>query len=182
MRESIAALSTPVGISGLAVIRLSGPACQEAVRLCLGNPPWEPRRLHTASFRHPANGETLDALTFHVLPGPASPTGEDVLELFPHGNPLLVESILDALLALPEVRPAEPGEFTRRALENGKIDLLQAEAVGELIHAETRAALRNARRLLRGELSETLRGLRDRLIELSARLRTIRGSFVRNPT
>jgi tRNA modification GTPase len=172
--DTIAALSTPPGVSGLAVIRLSGPACGDAVRLCLGRTTWTPRLLHAAAFRDgardPSGGVVLDHLTFHVLPGPNSPTGEDVLEIFPHGNPLLVESVLRALLRLPGVRPAEPGEFTRRALENGRMDLIQAEAVGELIHAQTRAALTNARRLLAGELSGRLRALRDSLLDLSARL------------
>jgi tRNA modification GTPase TrmE len=166
--DTIAALSTPPGVSGLAVLRLSGPACGEAVRLCLGGRKWKPRMLHAAPFE--ADGEILDHLTFHVLPGPHSPTGEDVLEIFPHGNPLLLETLLRALLRVPGVRPAEPGEFTRRALENGRIDLIQAEAVGELIHAQTRAALANARRLLAGELSGRLRALRDGLLDLSARL------------
>jgi tRNA modification GTPase len=177
MTDTIAALSTPPGISGLAVIRLSGPACAEAARLCLGRADWKPRVLHAAAFRDPQTGETLDQLAFHVLPGPESPTGEDVLEIFPHGNPLLIEALLRALLRLPGapgsaplVRMAEPGEFTRRAFENGRIDLVQAEAVGALIHAQTRAALRNAGRLLAGELSGRLRGLRDRLLDLSARL------------
>jgi tRNA modification GTPase len=168
--DTIAALSTPPGVAGLAVLRLSGPACGEAVRLCLGRTDWKPRVLHAASFQDPESGEVLDQLAFHMLPGPKSPTGEDVLEIFPHGNPLLVETLLRALLRLPGVRPAEPGEFTRRALENGRIDLIQAEAVGELIHAQTRAALDNARRLLAGELSGRLRALRDNLLDLSARL------------
>ncbi|MCD6025115.1 MAG: tRNA modification GTPase TrmE [Fibrobacteria bacterium] len=168
--DTIAALSTPPGVSGLAVLRLSGPACGEAARLCLGRREWTPRLLHAATFRDPAGGEPLDSLSFHMLPGPNSPTGEDVLEIFPHGNPLLLETLLRALLRVPGVRPAEPGEFTRRALENGRIDLIQAEAVGELIHAQTRAALANARRLLAGELSGRLRTLRDNLLDLSARL------------
>ncbi len=167
--DTIAATATPPGISGLAVIRLSGPACAEAARVCLGRAHWKPRVLHTAAFRG-SDGEILDRLTFHFLPGPGSLTGEDVLEIFPHGNPLLVESILRALLRLPGLRPAEPGEFTRRAFENGKIDLVQAEAVGELTHAQNRAALRNAQRLLDGELSAKFRSLRDALLDLSARL------------
>jgi tRNA modification GTPase len=170
MSDTIVALSSPPGVSGLAVIRLSGPACAEAVRLCLGRTEWKPRALHTATFLDPASAEPLDQLAFHMLPGPDSPTGEDVLEIFPHGNPLLIETMLRALLRVPGTRVAEPGEFTRRSFENGRIDLVQAEGVGALIHAQTRAALRNARRLLEGELSGQLRDLRDRLLDLSARL------------
>ena len=167
---TIAALSTPPGVSGLAVVRLSGPACAEAARACLGRADWKPRVLHAAAFVDPRSGETLDQLAFHMLPAPHSPTGEDVLEIFPHGNPIVVESILRALLALPEVRPAEPGEFTRRAFENGRLDLVQAEGLGALVHARSRAAARNALRLLQGEFSGRLRALRDRLLDLSARL------------
>ncbi len=170
MTETIVALSTPPGVSGLAVIRLSGPACADVARDCLGRSTCKPRMLHTASFRDPENGRVLDALAFHLLPGPASPTGEDVLEIFPHGNPLILEALLRVLLRHPGVRAAEPGEFTRRAFENGRIDLVQAEAVGELVHAQSRAALDNARRMLSGELSEQLRGLRDQLLDLSARV------------
>jgi tRNA modification GTPase len=101
---------------------------------------------------------------------PASFTGEDILEIQPHGNPLLLESLLRALLTHPDVRLAEPGEFTRRAFEHGKLDLIQAEALGELLQAESQAALRNAARKLDGALSKPLRALRDSLIDLSLRL------------
>jgi len=180
---TIVALSTPPGTSGLAVVRVSGPACADVVRQCLRRTAWTPRVLHAAAFYEPVHGhgatdnprnhasdEPLDRLAFHMLPGPGSPTGEDVLELFPHGNPLLVETILRALLRVPGTRLAEPGEFTRRAFEHGRIDLVQAEGLGALVHAQSLAALRNARRLLEGELSGRLRGLRDRLLDLSARL------------
>jgi tRNA modification GTPase len=132
--------------------------------------------MHHASFRDPATGEILDRLNFVFMPGPGSPTGEDVLEIYPHGNMLLVERILEAALrsdpgpASGPIRLAGPGEFTRRALENGRIDLLQAEAVGELIHAQTLDALRNARRLVAGELAGPLKALRDDLLDLSVRL------------
>lgn len=173
MTDTIVALSTPPGVSGLAVVRLSGPACAEVARAFLGRADWKPRALHAAAFTDPRTGEILDRLAFHLLPGPNSPTGEDVLEIFPHGNPLLVEAILRALTGaadLPGIRLAEPGEFTRRAFENGRLDLVQAEGVGALAHAQSRAALRNALRLLEGELSGRLRALRDRLLDLSARL------------
>lgn len=174
--DTIVALSTPPGTSGLAVVRLSGPGCADVARVFLGRTTWTPRMLHVAAFRDPAEGagaEPLDRLAFHLLPGPASPTGEDVLELFPHGNPLLVEAIVRALLRadIPGgIRMAEPGEFTRRAFENERIDLVQAEGVAALVHARSLAALRNARRLLDGELSARLRALRDQLLDLSARL------------
>lgn len=189
--DTIIALSTPPGASGLAVVRLSGPSCRAVAAACLGRPGPKPRQMHHAPFRDPATGEILDRLNFVFMPGPRSPTGEDVLEIFPHGNMLLVERILEAVLGLVPgaadpatasasatagpaapgpIRLAGPGEFTRRALENGRIDLLQAEAVGELIHAQTLDALRNAQRLVSGELAAPLKALRDDLLDLSVRL------------
>jgi tRNA modification GTPase len=207
--DSIVACSTPHGTSGIAVLRLSGPACRAVAAACLGRPEPVPRHVYHGAFRTPGAGaavpaasasagpgpapsavpaagtatrspagpvaalpagEVLDRLNYVFFPAPASATGEDVLEIYPHGNPLLVAKILAALCAMPGVRPAAPGEFTRRAFENGKIDLLQAEAVGQLIHAETVAALRNARRVSEGALSGPLRALRDALVDLSVRL------------
>lgn len=200
--DTIVALSTPAGTSGLAVIRLSGPACLAAAALCLGRSRPRSRHMHHAPFRDPGRpgdpggpggGETVDNLNYVYLPGPGTATGEDMLEIYPHGNMLLVERIMDVILALPrqpgwaaagraegaaastgeapgDIRLAGPGEFTRRALENGKLDLLQAEAVGDLIHAQTLDALRNARRIASGELAGPLRALRESLVELSARL------------
>lgn len=186
MNDTIVACSTPPGTSGLAVLRISGPACRAVASACLGRSEPVPRHVYHGPFRAgppgtpssgavplsswDAPGEVLDRLNYVFFPGPASSTGEDVLELTPHGNPLLVDRILQALLAQPGVRLAAPGEFTRRAFENGKIDLLQAEAVGQLIHAETVQALRNARRMAEGALSAPLRALRDGLVDLSVRL------------
>lgn len=179
--DSIVALSTPPGTSGLAVVRLSGPASLAVAAACLGRSAPKPRHMHHGAFRAPtlasaeaigsgSPGEILDRLNYVFMPGPGSSTGEDVLEIYPHGNLLLVERILEAILAVPGTRLAGPGEFTRRALENGKIDLLQAEAIGELIHAQTRDALRNAQRIVAGELAEPLQALRDGLVDLSVRM------------
>ncbi|MDB5103351.1 MAG: tRNA modification GTPase MnmE [Fibrobacteres bacterium] len=181
--ETIVALSTPPGTSGLAVIRLSGPACLSVARVHLGRGEPVPRHVYYGAFRGrapgaPASGmpsahsagEILDRLNFVHFPAPASSTGEDVLELYPHGNMLLVDRILKALLDHPGVRLAGPGEFTRRSFESGKVDLLQAEAVGQLIHAQTVSALRNAQRIADGDLSAPLKGLRDSLVDLSVRL------------
>lgn len=198
VRETIVALSTPPGTSGLGVIRISGPACRAVAVACLGRRDPEPRHVYYGTFRDPDGGapdggapeggapdrlapeaagvtespasEVLDRLNFVFFPGPASSTGEDVLELYPHGNPLILERLLKALLARPGVRLAEPGEFTRRAFETNKIDLLQAEAVGQLIHAETVQALKNAQRMAAGELRVPLAELRDGLVDLSVRL------------
>ncbi|MBW8888948.1 MAG: tRNA modification GTPase [Fibrobacteres bacterium] len=179
--DTIVACSTPPGTSGLAVLRLSGPACRTVAAACLGRPDPLPRHVYHGPFRVPSTGsgshslavvpgEILDRLNFVFFSAPASATGEDVLEIYPHGNPLLIGRILAVLSSIAGVRPAAPGEFTRRAFEQGKIDLLQAEAVGQLIHAETVEALRNARRVAEGALSAPLKALREGLVDLSVRL------------
>ena len=146
--QTIAALSSPPGTSGLAVVRLSGPDTLSAVKACLRMENPESHRMTFARFHHPDSGEQLDQLNYVWMAAPRTSTGEDVLELYPHGNPYLIEKILESLLAVPGVRLAEPGEFTRRALENGKLDLLQAEAVGELLQATNAASLQNAQKTL----------------------------------
>jgi tRNA modification GTPase len=167
--DTIVALSTPAGTSGLAILRLSGPACRSILGIHFGRQDCEARHVYYGSFRT-LQAEPIDRLNFVLFPRPASSTGEDVLEIYPHGNMLIVDQMLKSLLAHEGVRLAEAGEFTRRGFENGKIDLLQAEAIGELIHAQTIEALKNAQRIVGGALSGPLKVLRDDLLDLSARL------------
>lgn len=140
---TIYALSTPPGRAGIAVIRISGKAARNALdALCHGRMP--ARRV--ASFRrlrHPMTAEVLDEAVVLWLPGPASFTGEDVAELHVHGGRAVVAGVLDALAAFG-LRLAEPGEFTRRAFGNGKIDLTEAEGLADLINAETAYQRRQA--------------------------------------
>ncbi len=140
---TIYALSTPPGRAGIAVIRISGKAARNALdALCHGRMP--ARRV--ASFRrlrHPTTAEVLDEAVVLWLPGPASFTGEDVAELHVHGGRAVVAGVLDALAAFG-LRLAEPGEFTRRAFGNGKIDLTEAEGLADLINAETAFQRRQA--------------------------------------
>lgn len=119
---------------------------------------------------NPRDGSAIDHLLAVFFPGPHSYTGEDSLELFPHGNPLLLRRLVQAIRSLDGVRLAEPGEFTRRAFLNGKLDLLQAEAVGELLHATAENALHNARRQLEGALSRQIKALAQSVRDLSVRL------------
>lgn len=170
MTGTIAALSTPPGVSGLAVVRLSGPGCREVAALCLRNVSPEPHRMQYGRMRHPQSGEVLDRLNYVFYAGPKSPTGEDMLELFTHGNPLLIDNVLQALTAIDGVRLARAGEFTLRACENGKLDWVQAEGLLALVHAQSQAALRHAGRVLDGALSQRLRTLRQKLIDLLVRL------------
>lgn len=170
--STIAAPATPMGRSGVAMVRLSGPDARRiAEAVCPGGPPWRPRR---ASLRT-AVGEDgpIDALLVVWMPGPRSFTGEDVVELSCHGNPVIVELLLSALIEAG-ARMARPGEFTRRALLNGRTTLLGAEALRSLIAATSpagvalaQAGMQGATDALSGELTETLL---DLAAELEARL------------
>ena len=147
--HTIFALSSGRGKSGVAVVRLSGPDAGTALdRLAGGRP--QPRR---ASFRVLSDGESmLDEALVLWFPKPHSFTGEDVAELHLHGSVATVEAVLRALGNQPGHRPAEPGEFTRRALENEQLDLVQVEGLSDLIEAETEAQRRQALRVLSGAL------------------------------
>ncbi len=164
LSDPIAALATPPGRSALAVIRLSGTgALAVAARVIDGFHPDRPRTAVLATFRTP-DGEPIDRGLYTVFPGPDSYTGEDVVELSCHGGLLAPARLLSALHAAG-ARPASPGEFTRRAVINGKLDLVQAEAVGDLIDAVAPAQARAALRQLDGGLSRRLTELRHALVE-----------------
>ena len=169
LSDPIAALATPPGRSALAVVRLSGRGAFEVARqVVAGFRPDRARRATLATFRS-SDGTPIDRGVYTVFPEPASYTGEDMVELSCHGG-LAVPSRLLAALCAAGARPAHPGEFTRRAVLNGKLDLVQAEAVGDLIDAATPAQARAALGQLDGGLSRRLLKLRDQLIELQALL------------
>lgn len=166
-RDTIAAPATAAARSALAVVRLSGPLVTSLTRSRIGRP--LEHRLATFARWKTRDGALLDEVVATFWQGPASYTGEDVLELSLHGNPLLVRALLDDL-ALDGVRLAAPGEFTRRAVENGKLGLSRAEAVAAVVDAETRSALQAARHQLSGGLEPVARELRQRLLDASALL------------
>ncbi len=172
--RTIVAPSTPNGVSAIAVVRVSGPQVQEVLRQVLGKDlekgSIRVREMTRAGARDPRTGEPLDDLMCCVFLGPKSYTGEDVLEIFPHGNPLLVRHLVEAIRSVAGVRLADPGEFTRRAFEAGKIDLVQAEAIGQLLHATVESGLRNAERLLAGRLSQQITSLVEAVKKISALL------------
>ena len=169
LSDPIAALATPPGRSALAVIRVSGAgAFAVAAGVIGGFRTDRPRVALLASFRDAA-GKAIDRGLYVVFPGPASYTGEDLVELSCHGG-LLAPSRLLAALHAAGARPAAPGEFTRRAVLNGKLDLVQAEAVGDLIDATAPAQARAALRQLDGDLSRRLAELRESLLETQALL------------
>ena len=161
--ELIAAIATPAGRGGIGIVRLSGPDLSRVIDGVVGRA-LKPRVATSANFVG-AHGETLDQGLALYFPAPASYTGETVLELHGHGGPAVLAQILRRCLDLG-ARLAEPGEFTKRAFLNGKIDLAQAEGVADLIDAATATAARAAARSLSGAFSAEIRALVDRLTEL----------------
>jgi tRNA modification GTPase len=160
--HTIAAVATPPGRGGIGVIRISGPDTPRIAEHLLGDVP-EPRRAALRIFRD-QEGEMLDAGIALFFPAPASFTGEDVLELQGHGGPVILDMLLARVLALG-ARLAEPGEFSRRAFLNDKIDLTQAEAIADLIDSASSEAARAALRSLQGEFSLAVRSLTEAVIE-----------------
>lgn len=168
--DTIAALATPVGRSALALLRVSGGDCGRILRAVTHGLPAEiePRRPHLVSFVDAA-GQTLDRGLATFFAGPASSTGEDVAELSIHGSPVVAQRMLAALIAAG-ARGARPGEFTERAFLLGKMDLLEAEAVRDLIEARTEAAARLSAHRLEGALSRQLCEIRKDLAAAAAAL------------
>ncbi|WP_330083707.1 tRNA uridine-5-carboxymethylaminomethyl(34) synthesis GTPase MnmE [Methylocystis iwaonis] len=165
--DTIFALGTGPGRAAIAVIRLSGQAVQQVLTDVTGGVP-DPRVLRLATLRDPANGEELDrGLTF-FFPAPHSATGEDYAELHLHGGRAVVDGVLSALSRRPGLRMAEPGEFARRGFANGKLDLSQAEALADLIDAQTEAQRRQALRIAGGALRREVERWRASLIEALA--------------
>ena len=163
--NTVVALSTPKGRGALAVIRLSGPRAIAISQRLARVDEFEPRRATLMRLRSVADEEVLDQVLLTCFPAPHSLTGEDVVEISCHGSPAIVRRIVDATLKLGAVLAA-PGEFTLRALTNGKIDLAQAEAIRDLIAAQTDAAVKQAARQLNGELSNVLDPFKQKLIEV----------------
>src|SRR5215204_427340 len=163
--NTIVALSTPRGRGALAVIRLSGPETISVVRQLADLHEVKPRHATLIKLRRPKDKEILDEVLLSYFPAPHSLTGEDVVEISCHGSPAIVRSIMDATLDLGAVL-AGPGEFTLRALSNGKINLAQAEAIRDLIAAQTEAAVKQASRQLNGELSNELGPFKEKLLEV----------------
>lgn len=162
--STIVALSTPRGRGALAVIRLSGPDAI-AIAQRMGLPEVDDRRATLTTLTRPRDGEVLDQVLVTCFRSPHSLTGENVVEISCHGSPAVVRSIIDTTLELGAVL-AGPGQFTLRALANGKINLAQAEAIRDLIAAQTEAAVKQASRQLNGELSNALTPLKEKLIEV----------------
>ncbi|PWC84578.1 tRNA uridine-5-carboxymethylaminomethyl(34) synthesis GTPase MnmE [Azospirillum sp. TSO5] len=170
MFTTIYALATAPGRSGVAVVRISGSEAGSALTALTGRPLPAPRRAVLTKLRDPRTGDALDDALVLRFTAPASFTGEDVVELHLHGGRAVVTGVIEALATLPGLRLAEPGEFTRRAFENGKLDLTEAEAVADLIDAETNAQRRQALRQMEGALGKLYDGWRERLTRALAHI------------
>jgi tRNA modification GTPase len=166
-RDTIFALSSGRPPAAIAVMRISGPRARTALEQLSGRVP-EPRRASLARLRDPANGDVIDEALALWFPAPNSETGEDMAELHVHGGRAVIAAVLAALAKLAGLRPAEAGEFTRRAFENGRMDLPAVEGLADLVAAETEAQRRQAYQHLKGLLGERAESWRQRLIEALA--------------
>ena len=171
MRDSdtIFAFSTAPGRAGIAVLRLSGPAAGETLAALAGRLPMA-RHATLATFHDPRSKTAIDRGLALYFPAPHSLTGEDMAEIHVHGGRAVSAALIDSLGAIAGLRPAEPGEFTRRAFLNGKLDLTEAEGIADLIVAETEAQRRQAMRQLAGEAGRTYEAWRGRLLHIQARV------------
>ena len=167
VRDTIFALSSGRPPAAIAVVRISGPLAGDALKTLAGRVP-EPRKAGLARVRDPQSAEVIDEALALWFPGPGSETGEDTVELQLHGGRAVIAAVLGALGRIEGLRPAEAGEFTRRAFENGKLDLTAVEGLADLIGAETEAQRRQAYRHLKGFLGERAETWRSRLIEALA--------------
>jgi tRNA modification GTPase len=166
-RPTIFALSSGRPPAAIAVVRISGPRARVALERLVGRVP-EPRKASLTRVRDPANGEVIDEALALWFPGPHSETGEDVAELQLHGGHAVIAGVFEALGAVEGCRPAEAGEFTRRAFENGLLDLTAVEGLADLVAAETAAQRRQAFRQLKGLIGDRAEAWRRRLIEALA--------------
>lgn len=168
--DTIFALSSGAGTSGVAVVRLSGPGSNAALLKLGGERLPKPRYTALRKLTDPVSGEVLDQALVIVFQSPASFTGEDVVELHLHGGRAVVDGVLTALAGMDGIRPAEAGEFSRRAFENGKLDLTEAEGLNDLIHAQTAAQRSLALKQMDGALRTLYEDWRSKLLSHLAHL------------
>lgn len=170
MTDTIFALSSGAPPAGIAVIRISGPHAHATHRRFAGARLPAARRASLANLRDPHSGAMLDQALTLRFDGPHSATGEDCIEWHCHGGRSVVAAVLDALEREPDLRPALPGEFTRRGFENGRMDLIEAEGLADLLTAETESQRRAALALVEGRLSRAVEGWREELLSCAAQL------------
>jgi len=169
--DTIVALATPAGVGAISVIRVSGPTSFSAVdNIFYGNSKIENAASHTLHYGDikNQNDEHIDDVLVSIFRAPNSYTGEDAVEISTHGNPLVTQKVIELLITNSDIRLAEPGEFTKRAFLNNRIDLAKAEAVADVINSRTEASFRGARNQLDGFLSRKVNELRSQLLNSSS--------------
>ena len=165
--DTIFAQASGLGRAGVAVFRISGPRARTLFNVLTGRPPPPARRMTRIRIVDPDSNIPIDDALAVNFPNPHSFTGEDVIEFHIHGGPAVVAALVDLLSR--HIRIADPGEFSRRAFENGKMDLTAAEGLADLVNAETEAQRRQAYRQLQGELGDIYKDWRNRLLDAIAR-------------
>lgn len=166
-QDTIVAPATPVGRSALAIVRVDGPGARSILTSMTGIEEWDPRRATLVELKD--DEEAIDEAVALFFAAPSSFTGNDLVELSLHGSPVVVRRLIDAIRRRG-ARMAEPGEFTERAVLNGKLDLVQAEAVADLIHARTDLQARVSLSNLKGQLSERAGAIRSTLLDMISRM------------
>jgi tRNA modification GTPase len=165
--QSICALASGAGRAGVAVIRVSGSQARQTIEALTGRPPAKPRLAALRTLKN-GQGEAIDKALVLWFKAPCTFTGEDVAEFHVHGGAAVIAAMLEALLAMPGIRLAEPGEFTRRAFEHGKLDLTEAEGLADLVDAETEGQRAQALRQMQGGLKDLYEGWRAQLLSAIA--------------
>lgn len=168
--DTIFALASGIGMAGVAVVRISGPGAFDALEKLTGKAIPEPRLAALRELKDPGSAARLDKALVLVFEAPASFTGEHIVELHLHGGPSVIAGVLDALVAMQGLRLAEAGEFSKRAFENGKLDLTEAEGLNDLIHAQTAAQREQALAQLDGGLKDLYEDWRAKLVRHLAHL------------
>ncbi len=167
-KETIAAIATPIGEAGIAVVRVSGKDCIQKVNRIFKGKDLTKQHSHTVHYGHLLkDGSILDEVLITIFKSPKSYTGEDSVEISSHGGVLITQAVLETVLR-QGIRMAQPGEFTHRAFLNGKMELSQAEAVADLIHAKSSRAIEAAQQQLEGALGKRIREFRQAIIDATA--------------
>ena len=172
--DTIAAIATPPGEGGVAIVRMSGPGAEQIARRIFSrrgdrNGNWRSHMLYYGSVANPRTGDLVDQVLLTIMRKPRSYTGEDVVEIHCHGGALVTQRVLQLALSLG-ARHADPGEFTKRAFLNGRLDLSQAEAVLDLVQARTETGMKLAVQQMHGGLSKWVSGLREELLDILAQV------------
>jgi tRNA modification GTPase len=170
--DTIFAPASGVGRAAIAVLRLSGPGCSEALEAIAPGAEFPDRRAVLRTLKHPQSREPLDRALITRFPAPRSFTGEEMAEISVTGGRAVTSAVVRALALIPGLRPAEPGEFTWRAFMNGKIDLSEVEGLADLVEAETEAQRQQAQRIAGGALSRECEAIRTSLLEAMAAVET----------